>query len=187
MKKSIGKRTLVYTHPVFVVGSYNKYQEPNIMTVSWGGICCSDPPCITVSVRKQRQTYDNIMLNKSFTVNIPSEKYLRETDFVGVFSGKNMKKFDEMKLQAEKSIFVNAPIVKEFPVNLICSLVLTNDLGTHTQFIGEILDVLVDEEVMDSNGLPEMEKVQPFMYDSASRHYYGVGRKLAAAYQAAKS
>lgn len=182
MKKSLGKKTILYTHPVLMVGSYSVDGVADLMAASWGGICCSEPPLVTVSIRKQRQTYDNIMHNQAFSINIPTVKYVRESDFCGVISGKQTDKFHATGLTAIKSELVNAPLVKEFPLALICKLHKTVELGTHTQFIGEILDAVADEEVLSEKGMPIIEKIQPFFYDSASRHYYGIGEQLIEAY-----
>jgi len=60
MKKSIGAKTLVYPTPVFVVGTYDKDGKPNVMTAAWGGICCSNPPCVAVSLRKPRYSLERL-------------------------------------------------------------------------------------------------------------------------------
>src|ERR1035441_10776179 len=78
MKNSLGAKTIVPTTPVWVVGTYDKEGKPNVMTVAWGGICCSQPPCIYVSLRKATYTYNNIIERKAFTVSIPSETYAKE-------------------------------------------------------------------------------------------------------------
>ncbi|MFH1050503.1 MAG: flavin reductase family protein [bacterium] len=178
MKKSIGQQTLVYPHPVFIIGTFDIKNVPNIMAVSWGGICCSKPPCVAISLRKATYTYNNIVLNKAFTVNIPSEKYVKEADYVGIVSGRDVNKFTETGLTAVKSNSVNAPYVEEFPVTLCCELMKTVEIGMHTQFIGEIIDVLVDENCLDENGKPSLEAINPFCYDSATKNYYSVGKKI---------
>lgn len=48
MKKSAGAKTLLFPTPVMVVGTYDQAGKPNLMTASWGGICCSQPPSIAV-------------------------------------------------------------------------------------------------------------------------------------------
>lgn len=88
MKKSIGGNTILYPTPVLVVGTYDAEGKPNVMTVAWGGICCSDPPCVAIALRKATYTYGNIVLQKAFTVNIPSEKHARCADYFGIASGK---------------------------------------------------------------------------------------------------
>ena len=52
MKKSMGAKTIVYPAPVLIVATYDKDGKANAMTAAWGGICCSKPPCVTVSLRK---------------------------------------------------------------------------------------------------------------------------------------
>ncbi len=89
MKKSIGAKTIVYTTPVFIIGTYDKDGKPNAMNVAWGGISCSTPPCVSISIREATYTHGNIMNKKAFTVNIPSEDYVKEADYFGIVSGRN--------------------------------------------------------------------------------------------------
>ena len=91
-KKSLGADTLAYVTPVWVIGTYDKDGKPNMMTASWAGICCSNPPSVTVSLQKPRHTYANLMVKRAFTVNIPSEKFVEETDYFGIASGKKEDK-----------------------------------------------------------------------------------------------
>src|SRR5512136_1199407 len=88
MKKSIGAKTIVFPTPVFVVGTYDKAGNPNVMTAAWGGICCSKPPCVAVSLRKATYSYGNIIENKAYTISIPSATYVREADYYGISSGR---------------------------------------------------------------------------------------------------
>lgn len=186
MKKSISKKIIVYPHPAFVIGTYDKDRKPDIMLAAWSGICSSEPPCIGISIRKSRLTYDNLMINKSFTVNIPSIDFVRETDYAGIVSGKNVDKFKELKLTPIDGEVVNAPYIKEFPMALLCRVLAVNDLGSHTQFIGEIIDSIADEEVLDEKGLPDIEKVKPFCFDSSDVTYYAMGKKIMNAYTTKK-
>jgi len=186
MKQSLGARTLLYTHPVVVIGTYDSSGRPNAMTASWAGICCSSPPCVAVSLQKPRYSHGNIMENKAFTVNIPSEDHVREADFFGMASGKDTDKFAASGLTPVKGSKVNAPYVQEFPVVLECRLLHAYEIGVHTQFVGEILDVRVDTTVIGPDGRPEMERVRPFVYDSARQEYYGIGKLLGKAFSVGK-
>ena len=174
MKKSIGQQTLVYPHPVFIIGTNDIKNKPNIMAVSWGGICCSKPPCIAISLRAATYTHQSIMLNKAFTVNIPSSKYVKEADYVGIVSGRDTDKFKETGLTPVQCENINAPYIKEFPISLCCELLKVVEIGLHTQFIGEILDVLVDDNILDESGKPDLQLVNPICYDSATKSYYGI-------------
>ena len=107
MKKSLGPKTLLYPTPVWVVGTYDKDEKPNVMTIAWGGICCSKPPCVTISLRKATYSYGNIVERKAFTINIPSEVHCREADYFGLVSGKNEDKFTASGLTSIKCHIVS--------------------------------------------------------------------------------
>lgn len=182
MKTSIGAKTILYPTPVLIVGTYDKSGKPNVMTVAWGGICCSSPPCVSISVREATYTYGNLMEQKEFTISIPSERYVKEADFIGIASGKSTDKFAVTGLTPVKSDVVNAPYVGEFPMVLECKVIHTHKIGLHTQFIGEILDVKAEESVIGEKG-PEVEKVKPFLWaPDPSRGYYGIGGYLGKAF-----
>jgi len=187
MKKSIGAKTLLFPTPVLIVCSYDNKGIPNAMNVAWGGIACSEPPCVSVSIREHRKTYSNIMAKKAFTVNIPSEKYLKEADHFGIVSGKTEDKFKTTGLTPIKSDIVDAPYIKEFPLILECALVATHKLGTHTQFIGEIKDVKVEPSALNSKGFPDTEKMKAFMFDPGTSAYYSAGKFLGQAYTIGKT
>jgi len=182
MKKSIGAKTIVYPTPVFVVGTYDKSGTPNLMTVAWGGICCSKPPCLAIALRKATYTYGNIVDRKAFTVNIPSEKYVQQADYFGIVSGKNIDKFAATGLTAVKSDLVDAPYVDEFPFSLECRLLHTIEIGLHRQFIGEILDIKADETSLSADFLLDIDKVKPILYAPENRCYYGIGKMLGKAF-----
>lgn len=186
MKKSIGAKVLAMPSPVWVVGTYGENDVPNIMTAAWAGICCSVPPCVAVSLQKSRATYENILKRKAFTINIPSGQQVTETDYVGLVSGKNVDKFTAAHLTAVKGEFVDAPYVDEFPLILECRLIQSFELGVHTQFIGEIVDVKAEDKVLNEKGIPTIEKVLPFVYSATDMIYYQIGEQLGKAHSMGK-
>lgn len=186
MKKSLGAATLATPTPAWLVGSYDREGKANIATIAWGGICCSDPPAITVSLRKARYTYDAIVERKAFTVNVPSEAFVREADFAGMVSGRSVDKFAAAGLTAVRSDLVDAPYVAEFPLIVECRLIRTVDLGVHTQFIGEIVDVKADPGVLDADGHPDACKVRPLIYNPGDRKYFGIGEVIGKGFETGK-
>ncbi len=175
MKKSLGANTLIYPTPTWVVGTYDKAGKPNAMTIAWGGICCSQPPCVAVSLRKATYSHGNIVQRKAFTLSVPSTAHMKEADYFGIASGRNVDKFAATGLTAAQAEFVDAPYVEEFSLVLECKLLHTVEIGLHTQFIGEIMDVKADESVLGPDGLPDMDKVQPFVFAPGPRTYYKIG------------
>lgn len=186
MKQSIGAKTLIFPTPVWIVGSYDKDGRPNGMTAAWGGICCSKPPCVYVSLQKSRYSYANIVARQAYTLNVPSEKYAQEADYFGIVSGRTTDKFAATGLTPVKSDVVDAPYIAECPLVLECKLVQTLELGLHTQFIGEVLDVKADEAVLAEGGLPDIEKVAPIVFGPEIRSYHGIGRYLGRAFDIGK-
>lgn len=185
MKKSIGAKTIVHPTPVFVVGTYDKDRKPNVMTAAWGGICCSVPPCVAVSLREATYSYQNILDYKAFTISIPSEDYVKEADYFGIASGSDVDKFQATGLTPTKSEIVDAPYVEEFPFVLECKLINSVKIGLHTQFIGEIKDIKVDESLLDDDE-PLIEKIKPLIYSTDNLSYYGVGNFLGKAFSIGK-
>lgn len=184
MKKSLGAETILYPTPVWVIGSYDKEDRPNVMTASWAGICCSDPPAIVVSIRDMRCTFENIKTRGAFTVNVPHERHVKETDYFGIKSGKSVDKLKVTGLKVSKGEVVDAPYVEDFPLVAECKLIHTLKVGVHTMFVGEIMDVKCDEDMLDESGIPDMEKIRTFTFDPAGGRYYKTGAFLAKAFSA---
>lgn len=186
MKKSLGAKTLAYPTPVWLVGTYDTEGRPNIMTAAWASICCSKPPSVAVSLRKATYSYGNIVARQAFTINIPSEKHVKEADYVGIASGRDLDKFAKAGFTPVDSDLVDAPYVAECPLILECKLIHTLEIGLHTQFVGEILDVKADPEVLGDQGLPDIEKVKPMIFGPEIRTYHGIGRYLGQAFAVGK-
>jgi flavin reductase (DIM6/NTAB) family NADH-FMN oxidoreductase RutF len=184
MKKSLGAKTLIYPTPVLVVCTYDGEGKPNAMTAAWGGICCSSPPCVAVSLRKATYSYGNLMLKNAFTINIPSSAFVKQADYFGIASGKTGDKFAKTGLTPVKSNIVDAPYISEFPICLECKIVQINELGIHIQFVGEILDVKVDEALEYEAAQPLIEQIKPLIF--ADGNYYGVGEPIAKAFSIGK-
>ena len=171
---------------MLVVGTYDKSDKPNVMTASWGGICCSQPPCVAVSLRKATQSHSNIVDRGAFTISIPSEKYVKEVDYFGLVSGRSLNKFAATKLTPVKSKVVDAPYVKEFLLVMECKLVHVAELGLHTQFVGEVIDAKADESIIGDSGAIDIKKLKPLLFTPDAQDYYGVGKYVAKVFSAGK-
>jgi flavin reductase (DIM6/NTAB) family NADH-FMN oxidoreductase RutF len=186
MKISVGAKTLLFPTPVLMVGTYDQAGKPNLMNAAWGGICCSQPPCVAVSLRKATYTHGAIVARQAFTVGIANEAQMVAADYVGIASGRDVDKFAVTGLTPVKSDLVDAPYAAEFPVVLECRLLQIVEIGLHTQFIGEIIDVKADATVLAEDGLLDILKIKPLIYDTSHRGYHGVGPLLGAAFSVGK-
>jgi flavin reductase (DIM6/NTAB) family NADH-FMN oxidoreductase RutF len=172
---SLGARTIAPPSPVWVIGSYDSSGKANMMTASWVGVCCSKPPCVMIALRAATYTHGNIAATGAFTVNIPSARFAREAAYFGSVSGRDVDKLAATGLTATRSSLVNAPYIAEFPLLLECEVIRTVELGLHTMFIGEIRDVKASEAVLNDEGRPDLEKLDPFVFGYGSDGFYGTG------------
>ena len=161
---------------MLVVGTYDADGAANVMTAAWGGVACSKPPCVSVSLRAATASHGNIMARRAFTISLPGEANAAQADYAGIVSGRDHDKFAELGLTAVRSDLVDAPYIAEFPLVLECKVVAVHELGLHTQFIGEIIDVKADESVLTDAGRPDLELLKPILFSMDPSAYYGVGR-----------
>lgn len=186
-KKSFGAKPWVYPQPVFLVGTYDAEGKPNVMTAAWGGIVSSDPASLSVSVRPARWTYDAIMKRKAFTISIPDASKMKESDYVGMVSGRRFDKFSLSGFTPVKAEKVDAPYIDECPVVVECTLTQSIELGVHTMMIGAIEDVKVDEAILDATGnFADPEKFSPLAYASGSSTYHTLSEVLGKAFSVGK-
>ena len=144
--------TLLYPVPAVMVSCATKDGRGNIATVAWTGTVCSEPPMLSISMRKSRYSYGLLVESGEFVVNIPSLRLVRETDYCGVMSGRDVDKFAMAGLTRGPGSSVNVPIIMECPVNIECAVRQTIELGSHTMFVAEVTAVQVSEHLLTSSG-----------------------------------
>ena len=186
VKKDIGISMPVYPAPCLVVGVYDENGVPGGMTAAWGGVCCSEPPCVSVSVQKVRYSYGGIVKHQAFTVNIPSERFVAEMDYFGLFSGRTERKFEVSGLTPRRGDLVNAPLIEEFPISLECRVVRSEELGSHVLFVGQVVKTWALEECLNGDGYPDPLKVRPVIFAPRYGTYYGLGQIVGKAYSEGK-
>ncbi len=166
----------LYPVPAVMVSCRNKEGEKNIITIAWAGTVCSEPPMLSISVRKERHSFPMIRETGEFVVNLTDEKLLHACDYCGCTSGARVDKFKVCGLTAEEGEKVKAPLIKEAPVNIECAVTKELDLGSHVMFLAEVKCVHVDEKYLDEKGAFHMENVDLIAYSHGK--YHGLGEIL---------
>lgn len=174
MKKLIKKGTYLFPTPAAMVSCAGAGTSPNIITLAWVGVVCSEPPIVSISVRPSRHSHRLIKESSEFVVNIPRENQLRELDFCGMASGRDVDKFAKLGLTPLAGSQVAAPLIKECPVNLECRVIDVKSLGTHDLFLGEIVAVHMDEEVMNDKGDIDISRLRPIAYCPQAAQYWSL-------------
>ncbi|MBQ3655629.1 MAG: flavin reductase family protein [Bacteroidales bacterium] len=168
--------TLLNPVPVVMLSCGDINGKKNIITVAWAGTICSDPPMVSVSIRKSRFSHQIIKESGKFVINLVSEDLVKETDWCGVKSGSDTDKFAQMNLTAEKAETSDLPIIKECPVNIECTVTQILELGSHDMFLAKVDSVSVREDLIDSSGAMDLKKAKLVAYSHGE--YFSLGEKL---------
>ena len=169
--------------PVVLVGTMVNGRA-NFMAVGWCARVNGNPPMIACGISNTHATPSGIMAAKTFSVNIPSSALLEKTDYCGLVSGKNTDKsgvFDVFYGALE-----TAPMIRECPVTLECTLVQAVPLPTHTLFVGEITGAYADSRVIKDNK-PDFPAVDPLFLTMPDNRYWMLGNYAGDAWSAGKA
>ena len=151
-------------------------ENSNVLTVAWTGILATVPPKTYISVRPSRHSYGILKERGEFVINLPSEDMARTVDFVGIYTGKKMDKFERCGLTRAESRCVSAPTVAECPLALECRVTEVIPMGSHDVFIADILSVSAKEELMDEGGRLRLDEAKLLAY--AHGEYFALGKRI---------
>ena len=127
------------------------------------------------------------METKAFTVSIADVANIEPADFFGIATGNKMPdKFERSGCHAQKSEFVNAPILTDFPVTIECELAEEINTENMHAIVGKIVNVSADEKVVGEKDKILPEKVNALIFDQYRNGYYAVGEKVGQAWNAGK-
>ncbi|MDH4208749.1 MAG: flavin reductase family protein [Anaerolineae bacterium] len=171
-----GPSTYLYPVPVVLVTCGT--EKPNIITLAWVGTVCSDPPMVGIAVRPDRHSHALIEETGEFVVNMPGEDLLEAADRCGHLSGREVDKFAATGLTPAPAAEVKTPLIAECHVNMECKVRQKLELGVHDLFLGEVVAVHVNEEVLSESGKRiDYSKARPFVLTFAE--YRGLTEPLA--------
>lgn len=177
MAKQLWKpSTILNPVPAVLVSCADKQGRPNAITVAWAGTINSNPPMLSISIRKERYSHGLIKEKGQFVVNLTTEALAFATDFCGVKSGRDVDKFQHLKLNTLKASVVDVPLIKESPINIECEVKQILELGSHDMFIAEIVAVNVDEELLNKDGKLCIERAGLICYSHGE--YWSLKKSL---------
>lgn len=175
-KVSFKPGNMLYPLPAVLVTVTDGKGKDNVFTVAWTGTVCSDPAMVSISVRPSRYSYQMIKDTKEFVINLTTRDLAYATDFCGVRSGRDIDKFQEMKLTKLPGTKVKAPLIAESPVNIECRVTQEIELGTHVMFLATVEAVTVDDAYMDDNNTFHLSKADPIVYSHGE--YYTLDQMI---------
>lgn len=175
MKKLKNPYTALFPIPAVLVTASSGDGKDNIVTLAWVGTVNSEPPMLSISVRKSRHTHRLLEETGEFVVNLPGADIVKEVDMCGMVSGKDEDKFALCGFSRQPASRVKAPLIDRCPVNIECAVRNRLSLGSHDLYIGEIMAVHVDEAILEG-GRIDLNKMKPLAY--APGEYWSLGEKL---------
>lgn len=167
---------MLYPVPAVMVACQRPGERPNIITIAWAGTVCSSPAMVSISIRKERHSYDIIKETGEFTINLVTADLTEATDYCGVRTGRQVDKFKEKGLTPYPSTQIAAPGIAECPVIIECRLQQIIALGSHDMFVAEVVNVSVDERHMNEAGKLELNKLGLVAYSHGE--YFALGEKI---------
>ena len=180
-RKNFGAKPFTYPQPVLIIAAYGDNDVPSAMNAAWGGI--SDYKEITMDLSKGHKTVKDLRARGAFTVSMGTLSQLVACDYVGVVSGNTVPdKVARAGWHVEKSAFVDAPLIKELPLALECTLISYDE---ETGILkGEIVNVSADECILDGDGKLDVTKLQPITFDPFNNKYVVLGETVGDAFKA---
>jgi flavin reductase (DIM6/NTAB) family NADH-FMN oxidoreductase RutF len=176
-------KNLVFPYVPVLVG-VNVDEKPNYIAIGLIGWLCYDT--MAISVGHQQYSRKGLEENRTFSVNQPGVKLVRELDYCGMASGRTTDKASLFETFYGET--KTAPMIAECPINLECRVVQTLVRPVHTVFLGEVVAVHASEDCL-TGGIPDVSRIQPVFYapdPSAGKQvhsYWTLGERIGRAYE----
>lgn len=181
MKKDLGKLPAVFPMPVLMVATYNEDNTVDVMNVAWGGVCDTDK--VALNLGAEHKTVANLRRTGAFTLSLADVANLEAADYFGIDSANSVAdKFQRTGLKASKSARVNAPVVEAFPLTMECQVLEFQDQPYGLRVLGEIVNVLADDTVLDATGKVDVTQLNAVCFDQFQNGYYAIGNKVGQAW-----
>lgn len=180
MRKDFGAKPYTYPQPVYIIGTYDENGIPDAMNAAWGGISNDDE--ISFCLSAFHKTVKNLLKTGAFTVSIATADQLISCDYLGIESGnKVINKVEKAGLTPIPSGKVNAPLFKELPMSLECTV--KNYDAENERLTGKIINVSADESIL-TNGKIDPAKLRPLVFDPVNNSYLVAYEKAGDAFRA---
>ena len=184
MKRNLGPVNALYPSLTTIVGAVVD-GRPNFLTIAHVGIMNhGQPQYLSFGINKKHHTNQGILEHREFSVCIPGEEMVVETDYVGLVTGKNTDKSTVFDLFYGE--LAHAPLILGCPVCMECRLARVVDFETHDVFIGEIVATHASESVLRPDGTIDIARVRPLLFDMASIKYWSLGAEVAPCWSVGK-
>lgn len=184
-KKELKLHAVVSPTETVIVSAYDENGKAEACTLAFYMVSSHIPPCVTIAINatQRRKTLAAMLQTKAFVLGIPGIAQVKEADYLGVESGYNTDKLENIGYSTTEAKTVHAPIINELPLSLECEIVHTVTVGSHMQVTGEVKRIIADENILTDKDRIDLSKLKPIIYDEEQVQYLSVGGKIADAFR----
>lgn len=143
------RRTRQFLTNVGLITTDGPYR-PDVMAAEWTHHISYSPSLIGVNVRGDDATAENIKESKEFGVNLAAEDQNVLCSLAGGYTGKQLDKiarFKELGVIFYKANNIKPLLITGAAMNAECKLVKQEDLGDHLMFVGEVVEIIANENI----------------------------------------
>ena len=151
MKHNWKPGPMIYPLPVVMVSCGITPEDYNVFAVSWVGTLCSDPPICYISIKPKRHSHSIIKQDMQFAINLVTQELAFQTDRSGLITGSEHHKFEMLDLTPVRGELIQAPIIKESPINIECRVKSIVSLGSHDVFISEVVNLQINDNLVEAD------------------------------------
>jgi len=180
----IGPVNALYPMPTTLVGTTGN-GKPNFLAVAHVGILNhGTPQYLSIGLHQSHYSNAGIHESRTFSICLPSEELMVQTDYCGIMTGKKTDKaalFDVFYGEVE-----TAPMIRQCPVSMELKMHDVLHLGEHEIFVGELIQTWADDAVL-ADGKVDINALRPLLFDMASIQYWSLGQPVGNCWSAGKA
>ena len=160
---AIGPRPIAFASTVDAVG------RPNLAPFSFFNVFSANPPILIFSPARSgrtnttKDTYNNVKVVPEVVINVVNYDIVHQMSLASSPYAPGVNEFEKAGFTALKSDSVKPFRVAESPVQFECKVNEVIELGTEggagNLIICEVLKIHIHDEVLDSNGMIDQQKI----------------------------
>jgi len=164
-----------------LIGTANKEGHENLAIFNSIVHIGANPPYLGFIMRPvtvERNTYNNIIENKYFTINHIHKDFLKKAHYTSIHFPAEVSEYEACNLEVERTTNFQAPFVKESNIKIGLKLVEDKEIeanGTRL-IIGEVQVMKIEDDFVGLDGQLDLEKAQDVCVTGLNQ--YSMARKI---------
>lgn len=176
MKKEIKPCSLLHPSTIVLVGTIVN-DKPNYTTIGDVAVAGLNPALIMISINENHSAAAYVNREKKMSINIPTIELLKEVDFAGVHSAKEVDKSNLFTSTLKDGL----PVIDQSPITLLVRVLDKLQVKQRIIYVCEVYKTLIDTDII-CEGKIQISEVKSILYGLDNK-YYTIGDKVGIGYQ----